>query len=234
MERFLNHFHPEYPVAPAAPGEMERCQRRLGAVLPPPLRELLQACNGGYFRGGLLHLMGAARALRHEDLATWNQPHDWKAAFAHHTLQHYVFFADDAFGNQFGYRAEEEGTGTSDPEVWRFDIQVGEFSRVAPAVSTFFDQVLVDDGEWLLGGDYLQAYRNQGCTFQPGQHLSMTIPSLLGGAFDPENLRPVDPATNLYLAGQVLTQLKPLPAGTEIRGLWFDAGSRRLHFQTIP
>jgi hypothetical protein len=229
MERFFSQYRPENDLPPATPGELERCRRRLGFALPSPLEQFLSKVNGGYFRRGVLHVMGACRPLRHEDLATWNQPHDWKAAFAHYDLKRYLFFADDVFGNQFGCLIDE---GNPDPEVWRFDIQVGEFVRVAATVSAFFQEVVIEDGDWLLGGDYLRAYLDHGQSLQPGQHLSLVIPSLLGGTFEPENLRAVDPATNLYLAGQVLTQIKPLPAGTEIRGFRFDPSSRQLQFET--
>lgn len=204
MERFFNHFgHDTAPVPPASQSELERCRRRLGAPLPDPLEQFLRRCNGGYFGGGLVHVMGACRPLRHEDLVTWNQPYDWKSAYIDCDLGRYIFFADDVFGNQFGYVP-----GEANPAVWRFDIQVGELMEIAPTVTAFFDQVLVDDGEWMLGGDYLQAYKATGAALQAGDQLSLIIPSLLGGTMEPTNLRPVDAATNLYLAGQLLGQLR--------------------------
>jgi hypothetical protein len=226
-ERFAHRFSAERPVEPATPAQLDRCGQALGAPLPEGLRQFLLRRNGGTFEGGLLHMMGACRPFRHDDLATWNQPHDWKSAFGLHDLTRYVFFADDVFGNQFGYLP-----GVLDPAVWRFDIHVGELTELAPSLEAFFEQVLVDDGDWLLGGDLLRGYRDAGQALQAGQHLALLMPSLLGGSMEPENLRPVEPATNLYLAGQVLTRIKPLPPGTEVRGLRYDPVARQIHFET--
>lgn len=230
MERFLQHYRPDSPPVPAAsPADLERCQQRLGLRLPAPLVRLLTMQNGGYYNGGLLHVMGAGRPYRHADLATWNQPYDWKAAFPGFDLDHYIFFADDVFGNQFGFLAED-----AEGPVWRFDIHVGEFTEIAPSLTGFFEEVLVQDGYWLLGGDLLDAFRDTGASLSGGQHLSLIIPSLLGGSMDTENLRPIEPATNLYLAGQVVTQIKPLPPGTEVRGFRYNLAAKTVTFETRP
>lgn len=228
-DRFAQRFTADYQVPPATPAQIDRCGQALGAPLPEGLCQFLLRRNGGSFSGGLLHIMGAARPFRHDDLVTWNQPHDWKAAFGSHDLTRFVFFADDVFGNQFGYEP-----GTPNPPVIRFDVQVGEVNELAPSIEAFFEEVLVEDGDWLLGGDLLRSYRDGGEFLQVGQHLALLMPSLLGGSMDPENLRPVDPSTNLHLAGQVLTRIKPLPPGTEVRGLRYDLKARQISFETRP
>lgn len=230
MERFFQHFRPDQPPAPpASPAELDRCQQRLGCRLPAPLTAILTRQNGGSFNSGVLHLMGACRPYRHADLVTWNNPHDWKAAFAGFDLAGYIFFADDAFGNQFGFRHDDV-----DGSVWRFDIQMGEFTEIAPSVAAFLDEVVVTDGSWLLGADLLESFRESGAALQTGQHLSLIMPGLLGGSMEPENLRPIDPATNLYLAGQVVTQIKPLPPGTEVRGFKYNLAQKTVTFETRP
>lgn len=230
MERFFQHFRPDQPPAPgASAAELDRCQQRLGCRLPAPLTTLLSRQNGGSFNGGVLHMMGACRPYRHADLCTWNHPHDWKAAFARIDLAHYVFFADDVFGNQFGFVPGEESGA-----VWRFDIQMGEFTEIAPTVEHFLCETLVTDGNWLLGADLLATFRETGSPLQLGQHLSLIMPGLLGGSMEPENLRPIDPATNLYLAGQVVTQIKPLPPGTEVRGFRYNLSQKTVTFETRP
>lgn len=226
LDRFHQHFVPDTVAPPAAALDLHLCQERLGHSLPASLVAFLSQHNGGYFSGGLLHVLGATRPLRHQDLATWNQPFDWKAAFAGYELYRYVFFADDVFGNQFGFLP-----GEADPPVVRFDIHVGEFSEVSPSLSHFLEEMLAADGSWLLGADYLEAYRSEGNDMPVGQQLSLLIPSLLGGSMEPENLRPVEPVINLYLAGQVLTQIKPLPAGTEVRGFRCDPATRSISFE---
>ncbi|HWI63065.1 MAG TPA: SMI1/KNR4 family protein [Symbiobacteriaceae bacterium] len=226
------HFGPSFPAdhtaPPATPEELARCEARLGTQLPEPLRRFLTArCNGGTFAGGLLHVMGAARPLRHDDLATWNQSHDWKSAYPGFDLEQFVFFADDIFGNQFGYRP-----GVADPAVWRFDIQLGEWTEVAESLSRFLEQQVAGEGTWLFGADFLQAYKNYGGAMEAGLQLGLVIPALLGGSMEPENLRPVEAVTNLFVAGQVVTRIKPLPPGTEVRGFRVDDASRTVTFET--
>ena len=227
--RFFGHFRPEGPaVAPASQPDLQRCQQRMGVPLPDSLQAFLRVQNGGYFNGGLIHICGACRPLRHDDLYTWNQAHDWKSAFAGYGLENYIFFADDIYGNLFGFEK-----GPVEPAVIRFDIHFGEYTEMAPSIATFLDELLVDEGGWLLGGDFLQSFRDSGSAIAVGKHLSLVIPSLLGGSMEAENLCQMDPPTNLYLAGQVLTQVKPLPPGTEVRGFRFDPRTLTLKFEAI-
>lgn len=225
---FGPHFSADRAAPAATPDEIARCQVRLGSTLPEALHRFLTTrCNGGTFAGGLLHVLGAARPLRHDDLGTWNQPRDWKSAYPGFELERYVFFADDIFGNQFGYLP-----GEPDPAVCRFDIQLGEWTEVSPSLARFLEQQVSEEGAWLLGSDFLHSYRDLGGAMESGQHLGLVIPALLGGTMEPENLRPVEPSTNLYVAGQVVTRIKPLPPGTEVRGFRVDDASRTITFQT--
>ncbi|HYF77706.1 MAG TPA: SMI1/KNR4 family protein [Symbiobacteriaceae bacterium] len=225
---FGPHLAADYAAPPATPEEIVRCEQRLGSHLPDALRRFLTSrCNGGTFGSGLFHVLGAARPLRHDDLATWNQPHDWKSAYANLDLARYVFFADDIFGNQFGYVP-----GEPDPAVLRFDVQLGEWADVAETLSHFLETQVQGEGAWLLGADFVQAFRDGGGCLEAGQQLGLVIPLLLGGALEPGNLRPVEPTTNLYVAGQVVTRIKPLPPGTEVRGFRIDDASRSITFET--
>lgn len=218
---FARFFAAHPPVTVTTPGasqaQLDRCARDLGADLPAALQELLAAQNGGYYRDGLLHLLGAGRPLRHDDLASWNDPALWKAQYRMPELEGLLFFADDPFGNQFGIRLKEPV-----PAVWRFDIQYGELDRMADSLPDFLNHTLVQDGDWLLGADFLQAYRQSGAPWVPGYHVAMRSPSLLGGATVPENLVPQEPWVHLYLTGQIVAQVKPLPAGVPIAGIRID------------
>lgn len=221
FDRFFRRFLPvTVPLPPAAPADLASCEAQLGAPLPAALRSLLAIQNGGWYAGGLLHLPGAGRERRHDSLGAWNEPALWKFAYEGFDLDRYLFFADDAFGNQFGCLA-----GEPDPAVWRFDVQEGEFIRIADSIDAFFSEVLVEDGPWLLGSDYLDAYRESGAAWQVSQHLMLLTPSLLGGSMAPENLHLAEPVAHLRLAGQIVTQIKPLPPGAEVRGFKVDAQS---------
>lgn len=218
---FFQRFTPDgFPVAGASAEELDRCEQLLQEPLPAPLRTVLQYRNGGYFSGGLFHLLGATRPYRHSDLASWNHPSLWKQTYETINLEPLIFFADDLFGNQFGYLP-----GDADPAVWRFDIQEGELLELAGSLSEFFSETLPKDGPWLLGADFRDAYDETVEYREVGQQLGLVTPSLLGGSLTPENLQMVDPWVNLYVTGQVVSKIKPLPSGTEIRGFMVDPGT---------
>lgn len=65
---------------------------------------LLQHRNGFYAFNGLLHVLGACTSPPNHSLLTWNDPTGWRSAWGV-TLEGLVFFAQNAFGDQFGYRA---------------------------------------------------------------------------------------------------------------------------------
>lgn len=222
--RFFSRFRPDtVPMAAATPEEIARCEAHLGAPLPAPLGSLLACQNGGYYHGGLLHLFGAGRPLRADSLERWNHPELWKSAYRDLDLASYLFFAGDIFGNQFGCPL-----GEADPAVCRFDIQQGEFQAVADSIGAFFDEVLVEEGPWLLGSDFVDAYREAAEPWEAGQHLAMVTPGLLGGSMDPDNLRPMPPRVHLHMVGQIVTQIKPLPPGTGVRGFRWDPEAETL------
>ena len=218
---FFERFQPDgLPVSGASTEEMNRCEQLLNSPLPASLRRMLSYRNGGSFGRGLFHLMGATRPYRHADLASWNHPALWKATFETINLEPLIFFADDIFGNQFGYLP-----GDDDPSVWRFDIQEGELLELASSITEFFTEVLPKDGSWLLGADFRDAYDETVEHREVGRHLGLVTPSLLGGSLAQENLQQMDPWVNLYVTGQVVSKIKPLPSGTEIRGLVVDPGT---------
>lgn len=228
--RFFKEYAPVTVTAPGATAaQLERCARDLGAPLPAALQAFLTECNGGYFRDGLLHLLGAGRPLRHDDLASWNDPALWKAQYRLPELAGLLCFADDPFGNQFGVHL-----GQPEPKVFRFDVQHGELDQMADSLSEFLGTLLVEDGAWLLGADFLQAYRQSGAPWVPGYHLSMRTPSLLGGATVPENLVPQEPWVHLYLVGQIVAQIKPLPPGVPIAGIRIDPQTLAVTVEPAP
>jgi hypothetical protein len=64
---------------------------------------LLQRHNGFYAFGGLLHVLGACAAPPNHALPVWNDASGWRHAWGY-ALDGCTFFAQSAFGDQFGYR----------------------------------------------------------------------------------------------------------------------------------
>lgn len=67
-------------------------------------RRLLERWNGFYALDGLLHVFGACTSPPNHSLREWNRPEGWRSAWGRLT-EGLTFFAEDAFGDQFAYRA---------------------------------------------------------------------------------------------------------------------------------
>jgi hypothetical protein len=72
-----------------------------GLKLAPAHRQLLEKRNGGYYFGGALHLFGACSEPAFHSLIGWNAAEGWRAAYGE-AVAGLTFFAEDAFGDQFG------------------------------------------------------------------------------------------------------------------------------------
>ncbi len=55
----------------------------------------------------------------------------------------------------------------------------------------------------------------------PGKVLQLTIPAVLGGALDPDNVDRISLGLHLTIQGQLLDQVRSLPEGTQIDDIQF-------------
>jgi hypothetical protein len=65
--------------------------------------KLLQRHNGFYAFGGLLHVLGACSSPPNHSILAWNDAAGWRRSWGA-IPDGCVFFAQTAFGDQFGYR----------------------------------------------------------------------------------------------------------------------------------
>jgi hypothetical protein len=84
--------------------------------------------NGCYALGGALHVLGAREAPPNQSLDAWNRADGWRQSFGA-LVEGVTFFAESAFGDQFGYR---------DGKVVRLRVFDGRIERLA-----------ADFAEWL-------------------------------------------------------------------------------------
>ena len=100
MEPWIDHAFTPPPFDPAA----AEATLAAAAWSRPMHEQLLQKWNGFYAFDGLLHVLGACDAPVNHSLAAWNAPDGWRASWGRLT-EGLTFFAQDAFGDQFAYRA---------------------------------------------------------------------------------------------------------------------------------
>lgn len=151
----------------------------------------LRRWNGCYALHGALHLFGACAEPPNQSLDAWNRNDGWRASFGM-LVEGCRFFAESAFGDQFGYR---EG------RVVRLRALEARIEPVAATFSQWLESVLLDPHRWISVDLFEDAVRRHG-----------SLP--FGGHFGPP------PAWTPSAAGLRADQVVVLPArdNMELRG----------------
>lgn len=118
--------------------------------------------NGCYALTGALHVFGARPDPPNQSLDAWNRHDGWRAAFGA-LVEGVTFFAENAFGDQFGYR---------DGKVVRLRVFEGRIERMAPDFAEWLTLVSVEPARFLATDLFEQCVRRLG-------------PLPLGGHFAP-------------------------------------------------
>jgi len=169
------------------------------------LLELLRLRDGFYAFGNALHVLPSAPDAG-LGLLEWNAPGLWRGAYDL-DLSGVVFFAQDAFGEQFGVTSEG---------VVRFDPETGDLETAHGSVADWATAVL-EAPEAMTASPSLEAWQDANGALEPGTRLVPTQPFVIGGAFDPENLSSLDAVEGMRVRASVARQLRGLPEGTQVR-----------------
>jgi hypothetical protein len=205
--RLLASRDPRYAPPPF---QAEVAEAVLGASGAPrtPHRMLLERANGGYFFHGALHLLGACDAPPWHGLAAWNGRELWRDAYGELT-EGMVFFAEDAFGDQYGY----SGHGG---EVVCFEAELGRVAPIAPHFVAFLEMIL-EGAESLLPVALVQDQARLGRGAPPGGQLYAFPPLATVEARDGVSIGPVDAVEAMRVRGQLARQIGHLAPGTQVR-----------------
>jgi hypothetical protein len=137
----------------------------------------------------------------------WNNPEGWRAEY-HGLDSGLQFFAEDAFGNQFGFR--------SNGSVNRFLAETGGQEEIADSFIDWLGRVLTDPDEelslWLL-----KAWITAGGGLAHNEHLCPKIPFVAQGPFGAENLYRSDRYESMRFKASFANQVRDLPSGAQIR-----------------
>lgn len=99
----------------------------------------LQRWNGAYAFDGALHILGARTEPPNQSLDAWNRPDGWRQSFGL-LVEPCWFFAETAFGDQFGYR---------DGKVVRLRVYEARVEPMASSFAEWVEQVVLDPQRWL-------------------------------------------------------------------------------------
>jgi len=140
------------------------------------------------------------------NLGAWNDETLWKCGYEEETA-HYLFFAEDLFGEQFALR---------DERVHRFDPETAAMREVANDLEEWAKRLLSDykvETGWPLAHEWQQ----QKGPLPSGMRLVPIIPFALGGEFKLEKLQVLDAVKGMQLRADIWPQTRHLPDGTKVQ-----------------
>lgn len=173
--------------------------------LAAELQEVLALKNGFYAFESALHLWPASPCDTELGLADWNAEHLWRGEYAA-LAQDMLFFAEDAFGNQFCLHKQR---------VCSFDAETGEVVVKGRSLEEWAGRVLADY-EVETGYPLIHEWQQQNGALPAGQRLLPKLPFVLGGKYELANLHALDAVKGMRWRGSIAVQIKDLPDGAQI------------------
>jgi hypothetical protein len=171
------------------------------------LAELLSKKNGFFTFEASLHVYSSA--VSKEDalsIQNWNSPGCWRNEYGQLVPASALFFAQDAFGNQFAF---------SGGEVKVFCAESAEFISVGTSLEAWATEILED---WRnLTGFYLaHDWQIANRPLQKGERLIPKIPFVIGGPHNIENLYAGEITRAMRFRASIARQIANLPDGMPV------------------
>lgn len=193
-----NPLHKESPVVETA----ELMAHSLGEELLGMLRQK----NGFYAFESALHIFPEG-PFRHEmTVSRWNSSDLWRYEYgdlAHQML----FFAEDAFGNQFCFH---KGL------VCSFEAETGQVEFLGRTLEDWAMTILAKY-EGLTGYTLLHKWQLRSGALPSGMRLMPKVPFVLGGDYQIDNLYALAAVRAMKTRGNLARQLKDLPDGAQVQ-----------------
>ena len=207
ITRLLELRDPAFAPPPFDAAVAEAVLGPSGAMLTPH-RRLLELVNGAYLHDHSLHLLGACEGPRWHSLRVWNARETWREVFG--TVDEaLVFFAEDAFGDQFAYN----GVGG---EVVVFEAEIGRVVPFAPSFTAWMEEML-ERPTAILPIDVMAHQRAGGHLHTPGTQLLAWPPLATVESRDGVEIGHVDAVEAMRFRGQLASQVARAPRGTPVR-----------------
>lgn len=186
--------------------EVQGSPARRALLLCPPLEALYENFNGGYFWGRALLIRpmigGAGLPL---PVGDWSESGLW-AGLYDGACRGVIFFAEDAFGVQFGIR---EG------RVVQFDPETAQISDCAETVREWA-ALLVGDPAYYTGAPVLAAWEAKNSAIGAGHRLVPKQLFMLGGAFHSENMACKADVEGMRIRAQLWSMTKDISDGQQV------------------
>lgn len=180
----------------------------VGGVEPPrELAELLLRRNGFFAFHSALLVLPWGRSGRGLELAAWNAPDLWRCEYQRADFRDLIFFAMDAFGDQFWLSSTGAG---------RLESETGALRRMGDGLEAWAAAILADpnyETAWPLCHEWQKIHG----ALPDEKRLAPAIPFAFEGEYAVSNLHAVDAVEAMRFRGDMATQMADVPPGTKVR-----------------
>lgn len=168
------------------------------------LLALLTTRNGFYAFESALEVFPIGSSKQLISLASWNDSRLWRSEFGRLIPATSLFFAQDAFGNQFAINGSE---------IALFYSEFAEFERMASSLNEW-TEVILSDWRGYSGFELAHEWQAEHGPLQAGQRLIPKVPFVIGGKYELGNLYCGDIVDAMRFRGSLARQLLNVPDGT--------------------
>jgi hypothetical protein len=170
------------------------------------LLALLRRKNGFFSFESSLHLLPLGATSEGLNIAYWNADDTWKSEYGDLLPVPALFFALDAFGNNFCI---------IDNEIAVFYSESAEVEPVANSIEQWADALIADWKGW-SGYELSHEWQIANEPLKLGERLIPKIPFVLGGKYEVANLYNGDICAAMRFRGSIARQISGMPDGTNI------------------
>lgn len=193
------------PLSPS-PATFPKFFRKFALAQEP--FELLTKKNSFYGFESTLHvfpLLGNPRPST--GLEEWNSKRLWRSGYKD-PADGLLFFAEDAFQDQFCISAAKDG-------VFRFHPETGQTLYLADSLEHWSD-IILGKYRYETGWPLASEFQKKNGPLQPGRRLMPKTPFFLGGEYKIENLWSGDAIEGMRFKADIAMQIRNLPNGAQM------------------
>jgi hypothetical protein len=161
--------------------------------------------NGGFFFGSSLQLYGYTKVYDFHNIEEINKL--IKLEYGN-IASGFIFFGQDIFGNQFGFKDQES-------KIIFFNIETGDHEIIANDIDDWVD-LIFEEEEYFTGSKLYQIWRTEH-KLDFNQRLSPKVPFILNGEYSINNLYASVFPTYIKTAASIAKQVYNLPDGTNFK-----------------
>ncbi len=180
--------------------------RVLAGPAADDLSKMLAEKHGFYAFESSLHVFAAQTTGAECGLDDWNSPNLWRRDYQG-MADGVLFFAEDAFGGQFGIKSGQ---------IYTFDPETGQLNYVANNLERWAQAVL-DDYEVLTGYPLAHDWQGIHGPIPVGKRLVPKIPFVAGGEFSVSNVYVMESVEAMRSRASIAIQIKDFRDGQPIK-----------------